>query len=132
MQKYWFTRNAIIKLLKSQIYRIDKRNYQFCRGEQRQRIYHWHGVRCSYKIKRAQTDAEFYFPETTPTCVNMKKITPEKVLHVLKTGENENPCKTGNGRRCKKCAGKNVRTCRKIKATCVKTEFETFPMAAQK
>ena len=28
-------------------------------------------------------------PETTPVCKDMKKVTLEKVLHVLKTGENE-------------------------------------------
>ena len=49
------------------------------------------GTECGVltKLKERRPDAEFYFPETTPTCVNMKKITPEKVLHVLKTGENE-------------------------------------------
>ena len=31
----------------------------------------------------------FTFTETTPICRNMKKVTLEKVLHVLKTGENE-------------------------------------------
>ena len=29
------------------------------------------------------------FTETEPVCMDMKKITLEKVLHVLKTGENE-------------------------------------------
>ena len=49
------------------------------------------GTECGVltKLKERRPDAEFYFPETIPTCVNMKKITPEKVLHVLKTGENE-------------------------------------------
>ena len=49
------------------------------------------GTECGVlaKLKERRPDASFYFPETTPTCVNMKKITPEKVLHLLKTGENE-------------------------------------------
>ena len=34
-------------------------------------------------------EKKFYFTETTPICRNMKKVTLEKVLHVLKTGENE-------------------------------------------
>ena len=46
-------------------------------------------MRGSCKIKGTQTGCIVLFPETTPTCVNMKKITPEKVLHLLKTGENE-------------------------------------------
>ena len=32
---------------------------------------------------------KFYFPKTKPCCPDMKLITPEKVLHVLKTEENE-------------------------------------------
>lgn len=34
-------------------------------------------------------DKKFYFPKTKPCCPDMKLITPEKVLHVLKTEENE-------------------------------------------
>ena len=34
-------------------------------------------------------DKKFYFPKTQPCCPDMKLITPEKVLHVLKTEENE-------------------------------------------
>ena len=34
----------------------------FAGEKQRQRIYHWHGVRCSYKIKRAQTGCRVLFP----------------------------------------------------------------------
>ncbi len=34
-------------------------------------------------------DKKFYFTETVPICKNMKKVFLEKVLHVLKTGENE-------------------------------------------
>lgn len=34
-------------------------------------------------------DKKFYFPKTKPCCPDMKLITPEKVLHVLETEENE-------------------------------------------
>ncbi|MBR5139943.1 MAG: quinolinate synthase NadA [Clostridia bacterium] len=34
-------------------------------------------------------DKKFYFPKTKPCCPDMKLITVEKVLHVLKTEENE-------------------------------------------
>ena len=42
----------------------------------------WHA------LKQARPDAKFYFPKTEPVCVNMKKISLEKIIHVLKTGEN--------------------------------------------
>lgn len=42
-----------------------------------------------YKLQQNNPDKTFYFPETVPVCPNMKKNTLEKVLHVLKTGENE-------------------------------------------
>ena len=89
MQKYWFTRNAIIKLLKSQIL-LDRQGIINFAGESSDKEFII-GTECGVltKLKERRPDAEFYFPETTPTCVNMKKITPEKVLHVLKTGENE-------------------------------------------
>lgn len=45
------------------------------------------GVR--YKLEQENPDKKFYFPETEPICEGMKTITPEKVLHVLQTGENE-------------------------------------------
>ena len=32
---------------------------------------------------------KFYFTETRPVCQDMKSITLEKILHVLRTGENE-------------------------------------------
>lgn len=41
-----------------------------------------------YELKKQCPDKEFYFPETLPVCRDMKLITPEKILHVLKTGEN--------------------------------------------
>ena len=43
----------------------------------------------SYKLMQNNPDKKFYFTETRPVCPNMKKITLEKVLHVLQTGENE-------------------------------------------
>ncbi len=44
------------------------------------------GVR--YELEKQNPDKVFLFPKTTPICHDMKMITPEKVLHVLKTGEN--------------------------------------------
>ena len=44
------------------------------------------GVR--YELEKRCPDKKFYFPETEPVCRDMKLITPEKILHVLKTGEN--------------------------------------------
>lgn len=45
------------------------------------------GVR--YKLEQENREKKFYFTETEPVCQDMKLITLEKVLHVLKTGENE-------------------------------------------
>ena len=45
------------------------------------------GVR--HKLEKENPGKKFYFTETEPVCVDMKKITLEKILHVLKTGENE-------------------------------------------
>ncbi len=45
------------------------------------------GVR--YELENRYPDKKFYFTVTEPVCKDMKLITPEKVLHVLKTGENE-------------------------------------------
>ena len=42
-----------------------------------------------YKLETTCPDKKFYFTETVPVCKNMKKVLLEKVLHVLKTGENE-------------------------------------------
>lgn len=42
-----------------------------------------------YKLQENNPDKKFYFTATRPVCPDMKKITPEKILHVLKTGENE-------------------------------------------
>lgn len=44
------------------------------------------GVR--YELERRCPEKRFYFPETEPVCEDMKLITLEKILHVLKTGEN--------------------------------------------
>ncbi len=45
-----------------------------------------HGV--YYELKKQNPDKEFYFVEPCPICTDMKKITLEKIAHVLKTGEN--------------------------------------------
>ena len=45
------------------------------------------GVR--HKLEKENPGKRFYFTETEPVCADMKKITLEKILHVLKTGENE-------------------------------------------
>ena len=42
-----------------------------------------------YELEKRYPDKKFYFTETLPVCRNMKKVTLEKVLHVLQTGENE-------------------------------------------
>ena len=42
-----------------------------------------------YKLTQNNPDKQFYYPETVPVCPNMKKNTLEKVLHVLKTGDNQ-------------------------------------------
>lgn len=41
------------------------------------------------ELRKRYPDKKFYFTETEPVCGDMKLITPEKILHVLKTGENE-------------------------------------------
>lgn len=45
------------------------------------------GVR--YELEKRYPEKRFYFTDTEPVCRDMKMITLEKVLHVLKTGENE-------------------------------------------
>lgn len=42
-----------------------------------------------YQLEKVRPDGKFYFPETLPVCADMKKITLDKVLQVLRTGENE-------------------------------------------
>ena len=45
------------------------------------------GVR--YELEKQNPQKVFYFTETEPVCEDMKRVTPEKILHVLQTGENE-------------------------------------------
>lgn len=45
------------------------------------------GVR--YELEKRNPDKHFYFPKTEPVCNDMKLITLEKVLHVLKNEENQ-------------------------------------------
>lgn len=45
------------------------------------------GVR--HKLEQDNPGKKFYFTETEPVCQDMKTITLEKILHVLKTGDNE-------------------------------------------
>lgn len=42
-----------------------------------------------YELEKCNPDKSFYFPETTPVCKDMKRITLEKILHVLQTEENQ-------------------------------------------
>lgn len=44
------------------------------------------GVR--WKLEKDNPEKKFYFTATEPVCRDMKKNTLEKILHVLKTGEN--------------------------------------------
>lgn len=41
-----------------------------------------------YELKKRNPGKQFYFPETEPICADMKKVTLEKVLRVLQSGEN--------------------------------------------
>ena len=45
------------------------------------------GVR--YELEKRNPDNQFYFPKTEPICKDMKLITLEKILYVLKTEENQ-------------------------------------------
>ncbi len=45
-------------------------------------------VGVEYELRKQNPEKEFYFPETAPVCRDMKLITLEKILHVLKTGDN--------------------------------------------
>ena len=45
------------------------------------------GVR--YKLEQLNPGQRFYFPKTTPVCPDMKTITLEKIIQVLKTGDND-------------------------------------------
>lgn len=41
------------------------------------------------ELQKRYPEKKFFFTKTVPVCEDMKLITPEKILHVLKTGENE-------------------------------------------
>ena len=56
----------------------DKKEFIICTEE---------GV--SYPLELADPDKKFYFARESFSCVDMKLNTPEKVLHVLKTEENQ-------------------------------------------
>lgn len=43
----------------------------------------------SYELAQKNPDKKFYFTDTLPVCPDMKLITLKKVLHVLKTKDNE-------------------------------------------
>ncbi|MDE7321570.1 MAG: quinolinate synthase NadA [Lachnospiraceae bacterium] len=51
------------------------------------------GVR--YALEQEREDAAFYFPKTDPVCTDMKKITLDKIIDVLKNGSHE--VKMNNG-----------------------------------
>jgi quinolinate synthase len=44
------------------------------------------GVKREMELATVGTGKRFYFPRTTPICVNMAKVTPEKVLACLQNG----------------------------------------------
>lgn len=44
------------------------------------------GVR--YELEKQNPKKTFYFPKTEPVCMDMKKITLDGILHVLRTGDN--------------------------------------------
>ena len=46
-------------------------------------------VGVEYELRRRCPGKQFYFTETRPVCEDMKSITLEKILNVLRTGENE-------------------------------------------
>lgn len=46
-------------------------------------------VGVEYELQKRCPGKKFYFTETRPVCQDMKSITLEKILHVLRTGENE-------------------------------------------
>ena len=45
------------------------------------------GVR--HELEQQNPDKQFYFPDTEPICRDMKKITLDKIIHVLRTGQNQ-------------------------------------------
>lgn len=43
----------------------------------------------SYALQQARGDAAFFFPRTVPVCIDMKRITLDKIIDVLKKESNE-------------------------------------------
>lgn len=43
----------------------------------------------TYALKQDNPTKKFFYPKTTPVCTDMKKISLEKILHVLRTGDGE-------------------------------------------
>ena len=43
----------------------------------------------TYALEQDNPTKKFFYPKTTPVCIDMKKISLEKMLHVLRTGEGE-------------------------------------------
>ncbi len=43
----------------------------------------------AFRLQQDNPDKRFYFPKTCPCCPDMKLNTPEKILHVLMTEENQ-------------------------------------------
>ena len=43
----------------------------------------------SYALQQARGDAAFFFPRTEPVCTDMKRITLDKIIDVLKKESNE-------------------------------------------
>lgn len=41
-----------------------------------------------YVLKKENPAKDFYYPQTHPICAEMKKVTLDQIIHVLKTGEN--------------------------------------------
>ncbi len=39
-----------------------------------------------YALQQARRDAVFFFPETEPVCTDMKRITLDKIIEVMKHG----------------------------------------------
>jgi len=42
-----------------------------------------------HELQKQNPDKKFYFPDKVPVCVDMKRITLEKILHVLETENNQ-------------------------------------------
>lgn len=62
-------------------------NYATESGEKEFIICTEEGVLC--ELRQKNPDKKFYFTDTLPVCPDMKLVTLKKVLHVLKTGDNE-------------------------------------------